>query len=157
MHAFRRERKKYHHHRDKARSTPDKAMCIIIDGMDQAKTNLPNTKLVAKSTSGLWRLRTHVTGILVHTRAPYGKLAFAYVDLLQYPHSSNLTLTLLLKTLVACSKCQNVPENLYIQMDNTSRENKNRYVLAFCALLVSLKIFKKVSYALSESTFISSL
>ncbi len=38
---------------------------------------------------------------------------------------------------------QMVPENLYIQMDNTARENKNRYVLAFCALLVELNIFKK--------------
>ncbi len=40
---------------------------------------------------------------------------------------------------------QMVPENLYIQMDNTARENKNRYVLAFCALLVELNIFKKVN------------
>ena len=112
--------------------------------MDQAKTNLPNTKHIAKSTSALWRLRTHVTGVLVHTRAPHGKLAFAYVDLLQFPHDSNLTLTLLLQTIVKCCQNQDLSESLYIQMDNTSRENKNRYVLAFCALLVTLKIFKKV-------------
>ena len=81
---------KYHHHWDKANSSLEKYMCIIIDGMDQAKTNFPSTKHVAKSTSGLWRLRTHVTVILVHTRAPRGKLAFVHVDLLQYPHDSNL-------------------------------------------------------------------
>lgn len=120
-------------------------MCLIIDGMDQAKTNLPNTKHIAKSTSALWRLRTHVTGILVHTRAPHGKHAFAFIDTLQFPHDSNLTLTLLLKTLVLCSKQQDLSEKLYVQMDNTSRENKNRYVLAFCALLVTLQIFKKVN------------
>ena len=119
-------------------------MCVIIDGMDQAKTNLPNTKHIAKSTSALWRLRTHVTGILVHMRAPHGKHAFAFIDTLQFPHDSNLTLTLLLKTLVLCSKQRGPSENLYIQMDNTSRENKNRYILAFCALLVTMKIFKKV-------------
>lgn len=117
---------------------------MIIDGMDQAKTNLPNTKHVAKSTSGLWRLRTHVTGVIVHTRAPHGKLAFAFVDLLQFPNDSNLTLTLLLRALVSFCQQQQLPENLYIQMDNTSRENKNRYVLAFCTLLVKLKIFNKV-------------
>ena len=112
--------------------------------MDQTKTNLPNTKHVAKSTSALWRLRTHVTGVLVHTRAPHGKLAFVFVDLLQFPHDSNLTITLLLRSLVSVCQQQQLSENLYIQMDNTSRENKNRYVLAFCALLVKLKIFNKV-------------
>ena len=73
---------------------------MIIDEMDQAKTNLPNTKVIAKSTSSLWRLQTHVSGVLVHTRAPCGKLAFAFLDLLQWPHDSNLTATLLIKALL---------------------------------------------------------
>ena len=60
----------------------------------------------------------------MHTRAPHGKLAFVHVDLLQYPHDDNLTITLLLKTLVTCSQKELISENLYIQMDNTSRENK---------------------------------
>ena len=83
------EQKKYDSHREKSRSSPENYIPIIIDGMDQAKTNLPNAKLIAKSTSALWRLRTHVTGILLHTKAPCGKLAYAFVDLLQYPHDSN--------------------------------------------------------------------
>ena len=29
-------------------------------------------------------------------------------------------------------------------MDNCWRENKNQYVLAFCALMVQLKIVKKI-------------
>lgn len=119
-------------------------MTIIIDGMDQAKTNLPSTKLIAKSTAALWRLRTHVTGIFLHTKSPCGKLAYVYVDLLQYPHDSNLTLTLLLNTIVNYKDNHQLPSTLHIQMDNTSRENKNRYVIGFCAILVELKIFLKV-------------
>ena len=107
--------------------------------MDQAKTNLPNTKIIAKSTSALWRLRTHVTGVLVHTKAPCGKLAFAFVDLLQWPHDSNLTITLLLNAIFAFQKEYTLPSTLYLQMDNTSRENKNKYVLGFCAALVELQ------------------
>ena len=57
----RRERKKYHSHREKSRTSPDKYMTIIVDGTDQSKTNLPYTKVIAKSTSGLWKLRMHVT------------------------------------------------------------------------------------------------
>ena len=117
---------------------------MIIDGMDQAMTNLPNTKIIAKSTSALWRLRTHVTGVLVHTKAPCGKLAFAYIDLLQWPHDSNLTITLLLSSLLDFQKNHPLPATLYLQMDNTSRENKNKFVLGFCAILVELRIFQKV-------------
>lgn len=69
---------------------------FVTDGMDQAKTNLPNTKIIAKSTTGLWHLRTHVTGVLAHTKADCGKVAFAYIHLLQWPHDSNLTITVLL-------------------------------------------------------------
>ena len=142
---LRLERKKYQNHREKSRAEPEKYMTIIIDGMDQAKTNIPQTKMTAKSQSGLWKLRTHVTGVLVHTKSPHGKLAYAFVDLLEYPHDSNLTITIILKVLVQFTEVMKMlPENLYIQMDNTSRENKNRYVLAFCALAVQLKIFKKV-------------
>lgn len=140
----RTERKKYHHHREKARSSPTKCVTIIIDGMDQAKTNLPNTKIIAKSSSALWRLRTHVTGILVHTKAPYGKFAFGYVDLLQWPHDSNLTITLLMNAILDFQKNHPLPSTLYLQMDNTARENKNKYVLGFCAALVELQIFHKV-------------
>ena len=96
---YRIERSKYQSHREKARSTPDKCMTIIIDGMDQAKTNLPQTKLVSKSLSTVWKLRTHVTGVLLHTKSPHGKIAYAFVDLLQYPHNSNLTISILLKVL----------------------------------------------------------
>ena len=112
--------------------------------MDQAKTNVPNTKVIAKSTSSLWRVRTHVTGVLLHTKTSYGKLAYAFVDLLQWAHDSNLTITLLIRVVIDYAKSHLLPETLYIQMDNTSRENKNKYVLSFCAILVELRIFKKV-------------
>lgn len=118
--------------------------------MDQAKTNLPNTKIIAKSTSALWRLRTHVTGVLVHTKAPCGKLAYAYVDFLQWPHDSNMTITLLMNSILDFQKYNPLPSTLYLQMDNTARENKNKYVLGFCAALVELKIFQKVSTHMSK-------
>lgn len=33
---------------------------------------------------------------------------------------------------------------MYVQMDNTCRDNKNKYMLTFAALLVQLGIFEKV-------------
>ena len=148
---FRNERRKYHSHREKSRLYPEKFLTLIVDGMDQSKTNLPNTKHIAKSTSSLWRLRTHVTGVIMHTKASYAKLVYCFVDLIQYPHDSNLTLTVILNVLVDFVKINSyLPEVLYLQMDNTCRENKNRFVLTFSAVLVHLQIFKKV-----EIVFIS--
>ena len=145
MYFFRKERQKYHRHREKSRVPSAKCITIIIDGMDQAKTNLPNTKAISKSTSGLWRLRTHITGALLHTQSPCGKLAFAFIDLLQWPHDSNLTITVLISVLLEYSKDHPLPEKLHLQLDNTSKENKNRYVLGFCGALVQLKVFKNVA------------
>ena len=38
----------------------------------------------------------------------------------------------------------NTPETLYLQMDNTSAENKNKYVLGWTCYLVQQRIFKDV-------------
>ena len=54
---------------------------------------------VPKSVQGLHQLRTHISGALVHTRCPSGKLAYAYIDMLQFPHDSNMTIHVLLSVL----------------------------------------------------------
>jgi hypothetical protein len=37
-----------------------------------------------------------------------------------------------------------IPKKLFLQMDNCWRENKNRFVLAFCDRLVALGVFESV-------------
>ena len=42
------------------RRTPELSltnMCVIVDGIDQAKMNLPYTKVIAKSTSSLYTVQ----------------------------------------------------------------------------------------------------
>lgn len=109
--------------------------------MDQSKTNIPYLCQRSKSTQNLWRLQTHITGVLVHTGATGGKKAFAFTDLYQYPHDSNLTMSILQEVLKLSSPLPNV---LYLQLDNCWRENKNKFLLALCALLVEVGVFKKV-------------
>ena len=38
----RAERRVYYHHRDKAKCFPEKYISLILDGMDQSKTNIPH-------------------------------------------------------------------------------------------------------------------
>ena len=123
-------------------------MCIIIDGMDQNKTNLPSLRKAAKSTSGLFRLRTHLTGVLDHTHVDYGKNVYVFMDILQWPHDSNMTASIINRVLFLHMEKNDgiLPPVLYVQMDNTSRENKNKFVIGYFALLVENGIFRKVIY-----------
>ena len=83
------------------------------------KTNLPQTSLLTKTLSTLWKLRTHITGILLHTVSIWQK-NYTSVDLLQFPRYSNLTITIPLKVLHSYTDLyKKLPETLYQQMDNT--------------------------------------
>ncbi|XP_070547237.1 uncharacterized protein [Ptychodera flava] len=117
-------------------------MCIIQDGMDQKKTAIPRLVNEDKMTSLLARIRLHITGNIIHTNVPGGKIIPAYVDLLNYPHDSNLSMHLLLQTLfdnrARLSRC------LFTQLDNCYRENKNRYMLSLAHVLVQYKVFDMV-------------
>ena len=137
-----RKGKKYYGHREKAMSNPNKCNTIIIDGFDQYKTNLPRLSKTLKAVQGLFSLRTHIIGVLVHTKTPHCKLASIFVDLLQYPPDCNITIHVLLEVLL---KQEKLPPILNVQLDNTAKENKNRYFFGFFSLLISRGFFQKVS------------
>ena len=80
--------------------------------------------------------RTDITGAINHA---YG--VSAYIDLFGWLHDANLVLNVLMSVI---SKREVIPDVLYLQLDNTARENKNQYVMGFLALLVELGVFKEV-------------
>lgn len=142
---FREQRNKYHHHIGKACVNPSKCLSIIMDGMDQAKTDLPQPVKKSKATTSNPWLKTHVTGVMVN-----GHGNFLFMDTKEFGKCVNLTITVLLSTLkfimkkVYAQDRRSWPDVLYLQMDNAASENKNKYMLRFCALLVHWGLFKKV-------------
>ena len=38
-----------------------------------------------------------------------------------------------------------LPKKLFLQFDNSAKDNKNRYVMAFCSLLTARRVFKEVT------------
>lgn len=137
---IRQERHRYYSNRQLSIDDPDNVVSMIVDGMDQNKTNLPSFVRITKSCQNLWCLRTHLTGCLVHGQGCYG-----YFDFLQFSHDTNLTVTCILLTLIEIFKINSkMPRRLFIQMDNCVRENKNKYVLGFLAYLVEQEIFSEV-------------
>ncbi|XP_077869749.1 uncharacterized protein LOC144361813, partial [Saccoglossus kowalevskii] len=142
---LRLERGGYHSARARARRDPQEITTLIIDGMDQNKTNLPNLVVKDKDSSNLLQLLTHVTGALHHTDVPHGKLSYVFLDIRQYPHDSNLTMNVLLEMLL--ERKQELGRTLHTQLDNCYRENKNRFVLCLGALLVEYDIFEEVYFS----------
>ena len=116
-------------------------MSIIIDGMDQKTTAIPKPRLLSKLASAMWKLPCHLVAAIVH-----GRKHHVYVDVGEYPQDSNLTCNIIMQTLL--KHVDHLPPVLYVQMDNTVRENKNMYVFALFCALVELKVFDKVRVSL---------
>jgi hypothetical protein len=116
-------------------------MSVIIDGMDQAKTKLPNPVRHSKSTEPLFQQAVHVTGVLNHG----GEVpAQVILEDGRATKDSNNTINSLCHVLRQHQRTGPLPEVLYIQLDNATGENKNRFILFFCALLVGAGVFEKV-------------
>lgn len=63
---FSLERQNTINNQQKAKSYPNKYLSLIIDGMDQSKTQLPHVVHAIKFTSAMWKLRVHLVGVIVH-------------------------------------------------------------------------------------------
>ena len=133
----RQERLFYYANREKAIASPDKYLSIIIDGMDQSKTNIP---LFSRKTSDrTWGNR--LIGVKVH-----GIGNFIYVVDQHTPGGANLITEILRLTLLRLDAEGKLPYSdptLYLQMDNCS-ENKNQVVFAFLTDLVARSIFDEI-------------
>ena len=82
--------------------------------------------------------RTHVTAAIIHGYGPY-----AFIDVHSWPHDSNLTIHVSMEIL---RKRDFLPPILYLQLDNTARENKNQYLLSFLSYLVQVGVFSEVIF-----------
>ncbi|XP_062572892.1 uncharacterized protein LOC134234860 [Saccostrea cucullata] len=142
----RRQKEAYYERREVSRLFPRKCLTIIMDGMDQKKTNIPilfSKSRNSKQIGNLQQVRTHLLGFLVHRDSEVSgarKVGYGYFDLLQYPHDSNLNLTVLLQTLLDYKDC--LGRELHLQTDSAS-DNKNKIVLGFLGIMVHLGIFEE--------------
>ena len=90
---YRKEREKYAKHRRKSEKYPSMYLSLIIDGMDQDKTNIPHIISNPKVLAGGYTLETHITGVRCH-----GRGVCMFIDWKQYAHDTNMTIQLLIET-----------------------------------------------------------
>jgi hypothetical protein len=135
------ERQRLAKHRQKARHNPTKYTSVIVDGMDQSKTILPHFRRVPKDSKikeGNF-VKVHVVGAKV-----IGNECKAYAFLMfdNFKSDSNCMLTVLHKVILKMARP--LPRVLFLTLDNTTKENKNKYVLAYLSFLVKQRVFEKV-------------
>jgi hypothetical protein len=118
------ERKKLYKHRKKCYDSPNKYLGMIIDGMDQKKTLLPHFVHTPKNLQEENFIQFHLVGCMVFN----GKMCpMVYFTSPNIHNDAILTITVIHHVLTHWSR--NLPQVLYLQLHNTSRENKIKLCL----------------------------
>ena len=136
------ERNLYYQKRDHARNYPDECMSLICDGMQQHTTQLPCFRYGSKKLWASTKLQAHVVGVLDHGSQPQ-----VYIHDPTVGGGPNLIMQCVWNAMQHTLKTRGkLPPLLYLQLDNTSGENKNHWVFEFAALLVENGYFEEVCY-----------
>lgn len=120
-------------------SIASNVICCIADGMDQAKFRYPRTRMQAsKLLSKLIRPMLHVAATWIH-----GHLLNIWVSDPDMKKDSTTQIEMLSRSLdCVFNDFNSLPAGFVLQQDNTYREGKNQYGIAFLILLVVLHIFR---------------
>ena len=134
------ERGSYYKRQTRAEVNPEKYISMIIDGSDNSQYWSPYFRERTSTSQSSWKVGLHVMGAVVHGRA-----AYAYTILDTCPLGANVTIDILHRVLEAeLLEHGSLPRILYLQLDNTTRQCKNRYVLGWLAYLVQIGLFDEV-------------
>ena len=113
-------------------SHPDQHVTILIDGMDQWKSNLPRFKENSKKFANFFKLPTKITGaIIVSSKYPEGnRKVKMLLNFDQFEQGSNLIVSIIFKLILTIQHDFGfLPPVLHVSVDNCWRENKVRYLL----------------------------
>lgn len=131
------ERMEYQKKKDRSRLNPSDYCSIIIDGADQRAYGLPHFTTKTKEQKGL-AMKLKVIGLLEHD---VQNVLHVYTMTEEHETGANHVIECIHRFLNTRRNKSPLPRTLFVQMDNCTRENKNRYVLSYFESLVALDIF----------------
>ena len=134
------ERGSYWLRRKRACVDPRNYISIILDGADQKDFAVPHFREIDHTSQGAHRIPVKIMGVLVH-----GVGAWAYTHLDHVKQGNNATIDCLVRTLVKVQGKQGfIGRKLYLQLDNTVKQCKSRYMLGFLGMLVHHGVFQEI-------------
>jgi len=139
-HFVKSERGGYYYRQQKAINNPQKYLSMIIDGADWYNYAVPYFATKTHTSSKIFRVPLYLIGVLVH-----GRGSKCYVVPGHFKQGTNVVLDVLIRQLKAMkSRNEHIPTTLCLQLDNTCKQNKNKYLVGMLAYLVQRGVFKKV-------------
>jgi hypothetical protein len=147
-----KERQTYYDHHIQAHYH-DGVWSIIIDKMDQKKTDQPSLARDTKETEMAARIKVCITGVLIHgqqggstNKGGVERVAYWYLD--EFMKDCNIVIhtlnSAIRKMQIDESKIRVEDRILYVQLDNASSENKNKYLFGYLGYLVEIGLLGEV-------------
>ena len=134
------ERDLYYKRAGLAESDPTRYFSVIIDGSDNSQYWSPYFRERTSGTQSAWKVGLHVMGAIVH-----GRRAYTYTILDTCPLGSNVTIDVLHRVMKAeLDRTGTLPKTLYLQLDNTTRQCKSKFVVAWLSYLIQCGIFNDI-------------
>jgi hypothetical protein len=134
------ERKAYYQRGLMACLEPNHYLSLIIDGADQSRFGLPHFAEADHSCMSLWRIHTYLMGVLNHGRQP---MAITYLPNIK--QGTNVTTDCfhyaILRTYARFGR---IPKVAFLQIDNTAKQCKSKYMMGFAGYLVHIGVFREV-------------
>lgn len=138
------ERIYYRAKRQHAQTFKEQCISLIVDGTDQGSWGTPYFRQPTKDTASFWKLKTHITGVMAH-----GHGSFIYTCQFNVHHGTNLNIEVINRTLLKLEEKymeqnQQLPPRLFIQLDNTCKENRNKILFSYFDMLIRRGIFREI-------------
>ena len=135
-----RERMEYQTKKDRARLHSSDFCSIIVDGADQSAYGLPHFTTKPKSQRG-HSMKVKLIGLLEH-RVLNRLTLFTMTE--EHSTGANHVVEVIHRFLNKKREDGSLPPKLFVQLDNCSRENKNRYLLSYFEMLIALGVFDSI-------------
>lgn len=131
------ERREYMKKIELATLRPGKYLSAVIDGADQHAFSLPHFVTTTKDQRG-HGMRVHLVGVLQHAKE---KVLRLYTMTDEHATGSNHIVEAVHRFIQDVAQNGPLPLQFFLQLDNCSRENKNKYLMAYLDMLVKLGVF----------------
>jgi hypothetical protein len=134
------ERQHYYSNRLRAESDPATYLSLIIDGADQSDHQCPHWCERSHASAAITRQKLYLYGCISHGRKAY---VYTVPDHVKQGHDTTIEVIWRVINDVLLKEGK-IPPVLLVQLDNTTKQNKGRFLFAFLGMLVFYGVVRKV-------------
>ena len=118
---------------------PARFISLIIDGADSSTMQIPHLSERSHASDACPKVKMHILGCIAHGRDTYAFTCPPHIA-----QGNNITIQVIDRVLIDIKRKEgSIPPVLHIQLDNTTKQNKGRYLMAYLGYLVQQGVVKE--------------